>query len=84
MTLIELAERCEKGRNEDNALDVMIEVALFVPDKRYSAVRPNAAGTKVVYTTIMGQSETCWAWHWTMRRAQTAAALRARAAMGEH
>jgi hypothetical protein len=85
--LIELAERVEAAGHNDNALDVLVEIALFRPDKRFIAIRANAAGTKVIYTDHSGRESTHLAWDWTDhrlgcadRRKQTAAALRARAA----
>lgn len=65
-----------------NVLDVQCEVALFNPGKIYTAVRANAAGTKVIYSQASGAPDvTCWADDWTMqhRRASTTAALLARA-----
>lgn len=76
-----LADRCEAASGADNALDVLIEVAMFEPDDFWRAVRPNAAGTKVIYTNVNGTDVTCWAHDWTItdrRRRETAAALRAK------
>ncbi len=76
-----LADRCEAASGADNALDVLIEVALFNPDNGWAAVRPNAAGTKVIYTRPDGTEATFWAHDWTItdrRRRETAAALRAK------
>ena len=42
--LNKLAERVEAGESS-NALDVLIEVALFEPCKAWSACRANNAGT---------------------------------------
>ena len=81
-----LADRVERLTGPaNNTLDVEIEVALYRPGSVYSAVRANAAGTKVIYTDKAGNSVTCWADEWTglVRRAATAAALRARADMGD-
>jgi hypothetical protein len=80
--LVELAERVEKATEADNALDVLVEIALFEPGKVEKAIRANAAGTKVIYTDRGGKEETCWASDWTTwkRRKSTAAALRARSA----
>ena len=48
-----------------NAMDVRVEVALFKPNSVYSAVRANAAGTKVIYTDHAGNEVTCWAQEWS-------------------
>lgn len=79
--LLSMAERVERCTSADNALDVQVEIALFEPDKPYASVRANAAGTKLIYADHGGREQTCWAGDWTMadRRANTAAALRARA-----
>ena len=78
--LSELAARVEAlGPKASNSLDVQIEVALFKPNTLYSAIRTNAAGTKVIYTDAAGHEVTYWAEDWThpRRRISTAAALRA-------
>ena len=75
----ELAERVATERGADNALDVLVEIALFKPDELVKAVRANNAGTKVIFSIKGGQDRTCWAGDWTMDRPRTAAALRARA-----
>lgn len=81
MTLLDLAARCESATGPDNALDVLIEVALFDPGSGWAACRANSAGTKVIYTRPNGMEMTLWANDWTMgdRRKETAAAIRARA-----
>lgn len=76
--LLQLAERCDGLKFTDNALDVQIEIALFVPDKAFRAVRANSAGTKVIYTTQAGDDVTFRAMDWTKQPRRTAAALRAR------
>lgn len=81
--LTSLADRVEAGTTTDNALDVLVEVALFKPDEFYRSVRANAAGTKVVYTDHDGKDHTHWAGDWTLTaaiRRSTAAALYAHAA----
>ena len=62
-----LIERLEGGET-GNALDVLIEVALFKPGRAYRAIRANAAGTKVIYTDKAGNDVTCWAEDWTTAR----------------
>lgn len=61
---------------ENNALDVLCEVALFQPDARYASARSNHAGSKVIYTDHGGKETTCWPMPWSERSA-TPAALRA-------
>ncbi len=68
------------GRS-DNALDVLIEIAMFSnPDGPFTAVRANSAGTKVIYTDRAGNDVTCWAENWTAehRAWHTIEALKAR------
>lgn len=69
-----LIDRLLKGERS-NELDVLIEVATFEPDEVYSAARPNAAGTKVIYTRRDGKDETCWARDWCRSRDKAVAAL---------
>jgi hypothetical protein len=80
-----LAERVLTVMGSDNALDVLVEIALFEPDEDCVAVRPNAAGTKIIGTGPDGTETTHWAWDWTMEehRETTAKLLRARAASEE-
>ena len=75
-----LIARLEKGER-GNALDVLIEVALFEPDSDYSACRQNNAGTKVIYTGADGGEVTFLARDWTMaaQRADVLAILKAKA-----
>lgn len=61
-----LVERLKACDEADNALDIAVEMATFHPDARYAAVRANAAGTKLIYTTHDGENQTCWAWDWTL------------------
>lgn len=49
-----LLERLKTASVPNNALDIEIDIALFEPDERYVAVRPNNANTKLVYTTMGG------------------------------
>ena len=56
------------SENGDNKLDVLIEIALFKPDSHTTAVRSNAAGTKVIYTNYKGNEETYWPSDWTVLR----------------
>lgn len=80
MTLSERIERVGEGSRGDNALDVLVEVALFTPKNHAVSVRPNSAGTKVIYTYDSGEEETFWARDWTIdkNREGTIAALKAR------
>lgn len=78
-TLLELAKRVESLDRPDNAVDVLCEVALHTTGGQHT-IRPNFAGTKVVYTRVSDSKEhVCWADDWTddNRRERTAAALRA-------
>lgn len=79
MTAPSLIERLE-GAERGNALDIQIEIALFKPDAEYLSVRPNDAGTKLIYTKADGSQQTCWAFDWTMPScvAETIKQLRAR------
>jgi hypothetical protein len=80
--LLGLAGRVDAATLADNSLDVLVEIALFEPASDYSAVRANAAGTKVIYTRESGVESTFWAFDWTasQNKVSTIAALRARAA----
>lgn len=62
---MELVERLKTGERS-NALDMAVEMAVFTPGDGYQSVRPNAAGTKLIYTRDDGRSETCWAWDWSL------------------
>lgn len=80
--LLSLADRVEQGVS--NSVDVETEIALFKPDWAWSAIRTNAAGTKVIATSaISGRETTYRAWDWTMHPEKTAAALRALASLEE-
>jgi hypothetical protein len=70
-----LIERLEKASGPDNALDLAVEVALFRPDRRHVAVRPNAAGTKLVYTRPDGGANTYRAFDWTLGGTSKALAI---------
>jgi len=75
--LINSLEGVSRSHNE---LDVQIECLLFKPGTCFKAIRPNAAGTKVIYTDRAGNNVTCWAEDWThnpARRRDTANRLRA-------
>ncbi|ODU81651.1 hypothetical protein [Novosphingobium sp. SCN 63-17] len=81
MTTEPLSEQLERlGKYGSNALDVQIEIALFEPGTCYSAIRSNAAGTKVIYTDRAGNEVTCWAQDWSQvaARKKTLEALRAK------
>lgn len=79
--LLALADLVAGSVLADNSLDVQVEIALFEPEHDYTAVRANAAGSKVIYTRADGSESTFWAHDWTARwnRESTVAALRARA-----
>lgn len=64
--LSSLIERVKSARKQDNALDVLIDVALFEPDEECSSVRANAAGTKLVFSYRSGKSQTFRARDWTL------------------
>lgn len=78
-TLIALAERVESGAGSNNELDVLVEVALFTPSENCVSIRPNNAGSKVIYSYVDGTDATYRAEDWTMDRFGTAQSLRARA-----
>jgi hypothetical protein len=81
-----LAERVERERGMNNALDVLAEIALFEPCKAYASIRANAAGTKTICTDHSGRDHTFWARDYTIsakQRRETAKLLRARAASKE-
>ncbi len=61
--LFELISRIEAATTPSNELDVLIEVALFDPDV---SIRPNSAGTKVIYTSRSGKEQTHRAWDHTL------------------
>jgi len=90
--LNDLADRVEKLKAADNAVDVLVEIALFEPSETSVAIRPNAAGTKVIYSYADESSMTYWAEEWTGAAykqetcrllRERAAALRARLREGE-
>ncbi len=83
--LMGLAERVEAATGFDNDLDVLAEIALFQPCETYAAIRANAAGTKTICTEHGGRERTFLARDYTISataRRETAAALRAHAAIG--
>ena len=53
----DLITRLSKLDAPDNCIDVLVEVALFKPDKRYASARANKAGTKVIFTTTKGDAK---------------------------
>lgn len=82
-TLEALAARVEAASGFDNSLDVQCELALFEADDFELAIRPNAAGSKVIVTCLGEVDRTFIARDYTISaaaRKNTAAALRARAA----
>lgn len=82
IVLEELLDRVKAGES-GNALDMAIEIALFQPDNNYASVKPNAAGTKLVYTTHSGDLDTCLAWDWTLTAARRTKAIAALQSVGE-
>lgn len=81
--IVRLAAEVEAARGFDNSLDIRCEIALFEPDDSELAIRPNAAGTKVVVTIAGVGDRSFLARDYTISagaRRNTAAALRARAA----
>lgn len=71
----QLAHECREGTGLNNDLDVRIECALFRPCDQFVSIRPNAAGTKVIYSREDGSSKTFWAQEWSGKRAETARLL---------
>lgn len=63
-TPLSLIDRLKKGECS-NELDVAIEVATFKPFEMWVAVRPNAAGTKLIFTADNGKEETFRAHDWS-------------------
>lgn len=74
-----LIDRLEAGERS-NALDVLVECALFRPDEETFDVTPNHAGTKVIYANRDGSFQTCWARDWSLRPQDAIALLRAKGA----
>lgn len=72
----ELIRRLENGER-NNELDVQIEVALFKPSADETALRANAAGTKVISTDANGKETTHWAADWGRSSGYALAKLRA-------
>lgn len=61
--IAELIKRVEGLKAPSNELDVLIEVALFVP---HISAAPNSAGTKVVYPRPNGKTDTFRAGDYTL------------------
>lgn len=80
-----LIDKLERADGPDNALDVLVEVAMFEPCESIAECRANNAGTKVIYCYHNGAERTCWAYEWTKepRKSAALAALRARSQGGE-
>ena len=70
-----LVKRLQAGERS-NELDVLIEVALFKPDKDNISAHANAAGTKVIYIDPVGKEFTNWAPDWTRDPAAALASLK--------
>lgn len=60
-----------------NKLDVLIDCALFKPNDYHTAIRPNAAGTKIILTSVAGYESTHWAEDWTRDPRRALKAVRA-------
>lgn len=76
--ITELLSRLQSAEPPSNALDVLVEVALFETDSRVQSCRANSAGTKVIVSvTRTGREVTCWAREWSEEplRSQAIAAL---------
>lgn len=67
--LASLLEKVRSAKAGSNVLDMEIEIALFKPDGLHTSVRPNAAGTKLVYTRQDGGTDTHWAADHTLNAA---------------
>lgn len=81
-----LIERIEAATGPDNALDVLIECALFVPSDRWLSCRANNAGTKLICVSSDGHEVAFRAFDHTQNqenRDNAVAALRAREASHE-
>ena len=70
-----LVERLRAATGPNNGLDVLVEVALFEPDSEFISARPNAAGTKVIFTRHDGSEATFWAEDYTFTRGQRKEAI---------
>lgn len=75
MDVEKLIDRLTK-RERGNALDVLIEVAVFEPDADDLSCRANNAGTKVIYTARDGTEATHWAPDWSLKPVKAIDALR--------
>lgn len=73
-----LIERIEAGE-ASLSLEVLIEVAMFQPCEKYTAIRANHAGTKVIMTHREdGREGTFWPSDWCKKpMPELVAALRA-------
>lgn len=83
--LTDLIARVEALTRADNAVDVLVEVALFEPTEVCTSCRPNYAGTKVIYKYLDGSQKTYWAEDWTLtaeHRAETVHSLKERLSNG--
>ena len=81
--LASLIERLEKADSGSNELDIAVEIALFDPPV---SVRPNSAGTKLIYTMRNGSESTHWAGDHTLTpksRERSISTLRALQSKGE-
>lgn len=78
LPVLDIIRRLEAGERT-NALDVLVEIAMFEPCEEYSAVVSNNAGTKVIYSKAGGGFETCLAREWVREplKSKALAALKA-------
>lgn len=79
--LTDLIARVEGLTKSDNAVDVLVEVALFESALGGVSCRPNSAGSKVIYTYADESEKTYWAEDWTLtdeHRAETVRLLKER------
>ena len=65
----DLISKLSKGDITSNEFDVQWEVENFEPCEAYSSVKPNWAGTKLIYTRQDGTQQTCWARDWSRSEA---------------
>lgn len=77
--LTDLIARVEALTKSDNAVDVLVELALFEPTEFCLSCRPNDAGTKLIFTYSDDHETTYLAEDWTLtdeHRAETVRLLK--------